>query len=431
MPRFYICKTSRASYTSDDLKRAIADVKSGAALLPTAKKYGIAARTLRRHKNNQVANPGHVQLGRFRPDINAEYEAQLVSIIQDMEKKLFGLTTKDVRRLAFDFATQMNIKHRFNTNMKMAGPDWLQGFLSRHPQLSIRKPQPTNIARAVGFNKEQVEHFFKIFQSILTSHSYSPIRVWNMDETEISNVHKPANIIATKGAKAVGKMTSGEKGKTITVICATNAVGTYIPPMFIFPRKRMVELLMHNAPTGALGHCTESGWTDEQSFLKWLKHFTTIAKPSKEEKHIIILGGHHSHKTLEAVKYTQLNGIELLTLPLHCTHRMQPLDRAFFKPLKSAYNAAADTWLIANYGKRISFYDVAEIFATAYNKTASVEKSVNGFRACGLWPYNDAVFSDEDFAAADALASGLGTLCPEKFPSIKKRQKPAEKVNHL
>ena len=96
MSRFYSRKTSRASYTSDDLKRAIADVKSGAALLPTAKKYAITARTLRRHKNNQVANPGHVQLGRFRPDINAEYEAQLVSIIQDMEKKLFGLTTKDV-----------------------------------------------------------------------------------------------------------------------------------------------------------------------------------------------------------------------------------------------------------------------------------------------------------------------------------------------
>ena len=91
-----------------------------------------------------------------------------------MEKKLFGLTTKDVRRLAFDFETQMNIKHRFNINIKMAGPDWLQGFLSRRPQLSIRKSQPTNIARAIGFNKEQVEHFFKIFQSILTSHSYSP-----------------------------------------------------------------------------------------------------------------------------------------------------------------------------------------------------------------------------------------------------------------
>ena len=45
-----------------------------------------------------------------------------------------------------------------------------------------------------------------------------------MDETGISNVHKPANIVATKGARAVGKMTSGEKGKTVTVICATNAL---------------------------------------------------------------------------------------------------------------------------------------------------------------------------------------------------------------
>ena len=87
--------------------------------------------------------------------------------------------------------------------------------------------------------------------------------------------------------------------------------------------------------------------------------------------------------------------------------------------------------MIANCGKRISFYDVAEIFATAYNKTATVEKSVNGFRACGLWPYNDAVFSDEDFAAADALAGGLGTLRPEKFPSIKKDRSLQKKLTNL
>ncbi|KAJ8018403.1 hypothetical protein HOLleu_43626 [Holothuria leucospilota] len=101
-----------------------------------------------------------------------------------------------------------------------------------------------------------------------------------MDETGMSNVQKPGNIIATKGAREVGKMTSGEKGKTVTVICATNAVGIYIPPVFIFPRKRMVDTLMNNGPAGAIGHCTESGWTDEESFLKWLRHFCEIAKPS-------------------------------------------------------------------------------------------------------------------------------------------------------
>ena len=78
MPRFYIRKTSRASYTSDDLKRAIADVKSGAALLPTAKKYGITARTLRRHIDNQVANPGMSDYIDFGP-----------TLMQSMKPNLF------------------------------------------------------------------------------------------------------------------------------------------------------------------------------------------------------------------------------------------------------------------------------------------------------------------------------------------------------
>ena len=54
--------------------------------------------------------------------------------------------------------------------------------------------------------------------------------------------------------------------------------------------------------------------------------------------------------------------------------------------------------MVAHRGKRISFYEIAEIFAVAYNRTATVEKSVNGFRACGVWPFNECIFSDEDHA---------------------------------
>ncbi|KAJ8050750.1 hypothetical protein HOLleu_04063 [Holothuria leucospilota] len=105
-----------------------------------------------------------------------------------------------------------------------------------------------------------------------------------MDETGVSNVRKPGNISSTKGTLEVGKMTSHERGKAVTVICATNAVGIYIPPMFIFPRKGIVDTLMNNGPAGAIGHCTESGWADEESFLKWLRHFCQIAKQSVKDK---------------------------------------------------------------------------------------------------------------------------------------------------
>ena len=46
-----------------------------------------------------------------------------------------------------------------------------------------------------------------------------------MGETEITNVHKPGKIIATKGKRQVLKMTSGERGATVTVVCEMSASG--------------------------------------------------------------------------------------------------------------------------------------------------------------------------------------------------------------
>ena len=87
MRRVYKRKTTRASYAEEDLKKALAGMNSGRPLLTTAKAYDISARTLRRHRDKKVANPGCIKLGRFKPDINEEYEAQLVIKIQSMESR--------------------------------------------------------------------------------------------------------------------------------------------------------------------------------------------------------------------------------------------------------------------------------------------------------------------------------------------------------
>jgi len=46
-----------------------------------------------------------------------------------MERELFGLTTDDMRRLAFDLAEQLKLKHPFSYISKMAGVKWLWSFL--------------------------------------------------------------------------------------------------------------------------------------------------------------------------------------------------------------------------------------------------------------------------------------------------------------
>ena len=398
MVRTYKRKSERASYGSEALGSALDAVQAGTAVRATSRMYGVPAKTIRRHRDMKVSAPGITTLGSKRTVFKPEYESLLVQHIQDMSKALFGLTTVDVRRLAYDLAEHLKIDHPFKS--PSAGIDWLKGFLRRHSSLSIRAPEATSISRAVGFNRPQVSAFFHVLKDALDKSHVDALKIWNMDETGLSNVHKPVNIVAIKGARSVGKITSGERGVTVTVLCAMNAAGTFVPPTFVYPRKRMVQSLMNGAPAGALGLCTASGWTDSSIFMRWLQHFTTFIKCSPEDPHILVLDGHHSHKTLEACLFAREKGVIIVTFPPHCTHRLQPLDVCFFKSLKSAYNLESGNWMTSNPGRRISVFEVASIFANAYNKCAAVQKAVTGFQVCGIWPYNPDQFNDDDFTAS-------------------------------
>ena len=107
-----------------------------------------------------------------------------------------------------------------------------------------------------------------MYRSVLETAQYTPSGVWNMDEIGITNVQRPGKVVATKGARYVAKVTSGERGATVTVECAVNAAGGYLPPMFIFPRKRMVAALMNGAPPESVNYSSPNVWIDGDLFVK-------------------------------------------------------------------------------------------------------------------------------------------------------------------
>ena len=195
-------------------------------------------------------------------------------------------------------------------------------------------------------------------------------------------------------------MTSGERGSAVTVVSVMSASGTYVPPLFIFPRRGMADRLTVGAPSGSIIRVSSSGWTDSSLFIEWLTHFVAVAHASKTNEQLIVLDGHHNHKALEAINFCRDNGIHLITLPPHYTHKFQPLDRTFLKPLKVGYNTAASNWMLSHQGRRISFFEMAGIFATAYNFTANIDKAIDGFRCSGLYPINEFIFNNEAFDAA-------------------------------
>ena len=53
---------------------------------------------------------------------------------------------------------------------------------------------------------------------------------------------------------------SVERDTTITVKICFSATGHYMPPMLVFPRKRMKSELIINASSGAWSVCSDSRW---------------------------------------------------------------------------------------------------------------------------------------------------------------------------
>ncbi|KAJ8953513.1 hypothetical protein NQ318_023636 [Aromia moschata] len=95
--------------------------------------------------------------------------------------------------------------------------------------------------------------------------------------------------------------------------------------------------------------------------------------------------GHTTHcKNLEALRLTRENEDILIQLPGHTTHRLQSLDRSFFKPMEVYYCQAAEKWLRSNPGRVITQYHVAGLINEAYSRAAAVENAVNGFKGAGV-----------------------------------------------
>jgi len=75
-----------------------------------------------------------------------------------------------------------------------------------------------------------------------------------MDETGIFTVpYKVPKKISSKGKKIVGKSVAAERGELVTAVCCFSASGIYVPPILVFPRKRMKEEYLNGAPPETLG----------------------------------------------------------------------------------------------------------------------------------------------------------------------------------
>jgi hypothetical protein len=192
---------------------------------------------------------------------------------------------------------------------------------------------------------------------------------------------------------------SAERGQLLTVCAIVSAIGNVIPPVFIFPRARMHDWLMLNAPEGSLGlaNCPASGWMTGALFVHVLEHIKKYTRCSKEDPILLLLDNHESHCTLDGIMYSRDNGIVLCTFPPHCTHKLQPLDVGVLGPFKTKLAQKQQSWLWSNPGKTITIHNLPGIIREAFDNSFTRTNITGAFKKTGIWPFDISVFTEEDF----------------------------------
>nr|XP_047132477.1 MFS-type transporter clz9-like [Hydra vulgaris] len=390
-------KTSRpprGKVNENEMRAAVNAVLNGSTVYRVCKERGINLMTLKRYVRKCQLNPNTVCKPKFitMQIFTNEEETSLSDYLLRASKLHYGLSTKTTRKLAYEFA--MTLSKRIPKSWKslqIAGKQWLRGFML-------------------------LGEFFTNLKDVRLRHKFQPQNIYNVDETGLTTVQKPVKVIAKKGDKQVGRITSAERGTLVTVCCAVNAIENSIPPFFIFPRVHFKGSMINGGPPGCVGVANPSGWMNVATFLEWMKHFIQNVKCSPANPVLLLLDNHESHVSIVCLDLAKKNGITMLSFPPHCSHKLQPLDRSVYGPLKRYYNAACDDWIVSN-PRPMTIYDIASVVRKAYTQAFTLSNISAGFAVAGVEPFNPNIFSDNEFL------SSYVTDCPEPitanpFPGV-------------
>ena len=114
--------------------------------------------------------------GRFHAVFNQNEECELAEHCKELSRRFYGLCFKDLQSMAFEYAEANGIQHPFDRTARLAGRDWVYGFLKRNGTLSLKTPEAISLGRAIGFNEPQWNIYQDNLKDLFEKYSFQPGR---------------------------------------------------------------------------------------------------------------------------------------------------------------------------------------------------------------------------------------------------------------
>eukprot|EP00918_Siedleckia_nematoides_P027271 GHVU01058751.1.p1 GENE.GHVU01058751.1~~GHVU01058751.1.p1 ORF type:complete len:244 (-),score=0.44 GHVU01058751.1:505-1236(-) len=226
------------------------------------------------------------------------------------------MTRGDVREFAFAYAkaNQVACPRSWLKNGR-AGEGWLIGFLNDTPSSLLVAARASVWTGRGGFATPPSRSSTTRWRTS-SMHTTSRRNESTMRTRRQCSPHLHTNpVLAPKGVRNVGHLTSAERGQLTTALCAFNCDGESVPPVFFFNRARMEPDLLLGAPPGSAGFANPGGWICTRNFIRYLTHFACWTNACREKSVLLILDHHSLHRAVTTAVVARSLGVDLVTLP--------------------------------------------------------------------------------------------------------------------
>ncbi|XP_060802603.1 uncharacterized protein LOC132902258 [Amyelois transitella] len=338
MPRKYKPEPGSKQYKKYDpnvIQEAVDEYLTGNSSLKTiAAKYNIHLSVLYRHSKGQLKCQG----GQRALSIDTEnYIIEYINVCADWG---YPLDSLDLRYIIKMYLDKLGITHkRFKNNLP--GPDFFHGFLNRHKEkISQRICQNIKRSRA-AVSAAVIKKYFEELEKSLAD--VPPSNIVNYDETNLADDPGRRKVLTKRGTKYPERVMNHSKA-SISIMMAGSADGQLLPPYVVYKAQNLYNTWTTNGPKGARYNRTSSGWFDGVIFQDWVQSILIPFFADKPGKKVLIGDNLSSHLSVELIKLCKEENINFVFLPSNSTHLTQPLDVAFFRPMKTAWRQILLKW---------------------------------------------------------------------------------------
>nr|CAH7719079.1 unnamed protein product [Callosobruchus chinensis] len=197
-------------------------------------------------------------------------------------------------------------------------------------------------------------------------------------------------VICRRGCKYPERIMNSTKSNISVMFCG-NANGNSLPPYIIYKAEHLWTTWTENGPEGVRYNRTKQGWIDGATLEDWFStHLLPVIK--KQEGTKVVIGDNlSSHVSLSVLKLCEENDIKFICLPPNSSHLTQPLDLAYFRPLKIKWRQVLTEWKQSESGKSVSTLP-KDIFPRLLKKALdNIEPHVRenikaGFKKADIYP---------------------------------------------